>query len=304
MQLMRYNFFAHRHELEREIAKTLNVAHRNQAQRFNERYKAKEIFALGDLVWFLRPRTHATNKLLSWWIGPCPVLDRLGENSYLIEVKPGVKMTVHRQQLKICLHDKSVWQPPLHQFLLSTTDEQEVIGEVDQPAQASGGAAATSSSSSSSRVRRSAAEENPVADYFENRCSLGTIDHFEGFENLKVESKVSKDTDSQKIALGCDNIIEGEGTCLGCCEQPENRCGSVNIESAVARTAVDVERIQSVHPDSRPQSELIHHHHLPAQPLHLPSDRERLLSNLRLWVEKLVGSSTQEPSSDRSQGNQ
>ena len=171
---MQDNFFAPRHEVEKEFSHTLNVAHRIQSQQFNERCKAKEIFALGDLVWFLRPRTHATNKLFSWWIGPCPVLDRLGENSYLIEVKPGVKMSVHRQQLKVCLHDKDVWEPPFHQFLLSTSDEQEMIGEVEEPAQAGGGAAAATSSSCSlsSGVHQVAAEEKEIADDYENIDSL------------------------------------------------------------------------------------------------------------------------------------
>ena len=107
-------FFNRRKLVDEQISTALMAAHKNQAQRFNERLKAKDAFVVGDLVWFLRPRTHATNKLLSWWIGPCPVKDMVGENSYIIEVKPGVEMDVHRQHMKLCFHDPEVLHPPSH----------------------------------------------------------------------------------------------------------------------------------------------------------------------------------------------
>ena len=148
-------FFNRRKLVDEQISTALMAAHKNQAQRFNERLKAKDAFVVGDLVWFLRPRTHATNKLLSWWIGPCPVKDRVGENSYIIEVKPGVEMDVHRQHMKLCFHDPEVLHPPSHLFLLTERDEQELVEEAGVPSAHGPQAASSSSSSSSSGAQRS-----------------------------------------------------------------------------------------------------------------------------------------------------
>ena len=53
------------------------------------RWRTRRVeFQKGDLVWYHRPASTGGRKLRSQWIGPCTVLQRMGQSSYLIEVKP------------------------------------------------------------------------------------------------------------------------------------------------------------------------------------------------------------------------
>ena len=48
----------------------------------------------------------SADKLRSWWIGPCPIRGRVGEDSYLVEVKPGRTVPVHRSHIKEHMEDQ------------------------------------------------------------------------------------------------------------------------------------------------------------------------------------------------------
>ena len=119
-------FFKVRRQVDEQLASDLMSLHQTQMDRFNAMCRRKSNFKPGDLVWFLRPRTICGSKLSSWWLGPCPVLRRLGNNSYEIEVKPDSFITVHRGQLKAFVHDPSVASPALHQYTLTGEESSEL----------------------------------------------------------------------------------------------------------------------------------------------------------------------------------
>ena len=71
-----------------------------------------------------------TNKLLSWWIGPCPIVDRRGADSYVINDKPGHRREVHSSQLKPYVEDQHADAAfPLHYWRMT---EADVTDEVDE----------------------------------------------------------------------------------------------------------------------------------------------------------------------------
>ena len=85
---------------DQEVARLINDQHKKDFDTINDRLRNPAPLAVGDKVWVLRPRGLSADKLRSWWIGPCPVKGRVGENSYQIEVKPGRIIPVHRSQMK------------------------------------------------------------------------------------------------------------------------------------------------------------------------------------------------------------
>lgn len=85
---------------DKEVARLMNETHDTEFKNFNRRLKPPSSLAPGDKVWVLRPRGLSADKLRSWWVGPCPIKSRQGEHSYLVEVKPGRVIPVHRSQMK------------------------------------------------------------------------------------------------------------------------------------------------------------------------------------------------------------
>ena len=160
-------FFNRSQRVDREMAQLLNTSHENRTRIFNQKCREKSEFVPGDLVWFLRPPTHATDKLLSWWLGPCPVVERLGGSSYRIEVRPGFFMNTHRSQLKPCFYDKDVLVPALHQFRLTPEDERELV-----EGQAEEGSTAASSSSREIRLSGLQSENIPGKNPIDGKARL------------------------------------------------------------------------------------------------------------------------------------
>jgi hypothetical protein len=65
------------------------------------------------------------------WLGPCVVTERVGENSYLVEIHPGRIIPAHRVQLLPWREDEAIFPPtPLFTFRPETAslevDEWEV----------------------------------------------------------------------------------------------------------------------------------------------------------------------------------
>lgn len=123
-------FFRRRREIDQKLQVGLTKLHHDQTARFNLQCRRKSCFCAGDLVWVLRPRTIGTNKLKSWWLGPCPIRQRLGDLTYEVEIKPGAFICVHRAQMKAFVHDPGVACPASHQYLL-TQDEEDELGEAE-----------------------------------------------------------------------------------------------------------------------------------------------------------------------------
>ena len=124
------DFLARQKEVDQEVARIMNDRHEKIAAAINRHRSEPSEFALGDLVWYLRPPSHTADKALPRWVGPCPVLERAGQRSYIIEIRPGIKQPAHRSQIKPFL-----WRSPeglafpLHYFRLTPQEEVGREGE-------------------------------------------------------------------------------------------------------------------------------------------------------------------------------
>ena len=124
------DFLSRHKEVDEKVAKILNDRHEKVAAAINRHRNLPSVFALGDLVWYLRPPSHTADKALPRWVGPCPVMERTGQRSYIVEIRPGVRQPAHRSQLKPFL-----WRSPeglgfpLHYFRLTPQEEAGREGE-------------------------------------------------------------------------------------------------------------------------------------------------------------------------------
>ena len=120
----------HGRRIDSIVADKLNAVHQQRLQALNEARKEKPAFKVGDKVWLLRPRHVGTDKLASWWIGPCVVLARQGADSYVVEDKPGHERAAHSSQLKAFLKDGFADAPlPLHYFRQAEVDLTDEFNE-------------------------------------------------------------------------------------------------------------------------------------------------------------------------------
>ena len=88
-------FFQRIYEQDLKIAKVLNGLHDKETSRFNVQFKNFDDLEIMTPVWYRRPE-NTGDKLDGRWTGPCVVRGKEGEDSYLIEVEPGIikKLTV------------------------------------------------------------------------------------------------------------------------------------------------------------------------------------------------------------------
>ena len=93
-------FFFRIQQSQCRVSDVLNQIHKERAKRINAVARNPPVYKVGAIVWVLRPRSPFTPKLLSWWIGPCPLVGRVGERSYVVEIKRHTPMMVHAAQLK------------------------------------------------------------------------------------------------------------------------------------------------------------------------------------------------------------
>ena len=96
------DFFAEMKHIDEEVARFMSEAHEKWANRINAHRKAGTPPAVGDWVWYLRPREVGGNKLQSWWLGPYKVVERVGERSYQVRTPRGEVLDVHLDQIKPC----------------------------------------------------------------------------------------------------------------------------------------------------------------------------------------------------------
>ena len=124
------NFVRRQKEIDEKVAGIMNDLHEKVSARINAGRKDPPEFVVGDLVWFLRPPSLTANKALPRWVGPCPIIERQGRASYLIEIRPGAPQAVHRSQLKPFLWESPEGQNfPLHYFRLTPQEEAGHEGE-------------------------------------------------------------------------------------------------------------------------------------------------------------------------------
>ena len=80
-------------------------------------------------MWYLRPEKTG-DKLSSRWLGPAVVETWVGESSYVIGIKPGRSMSVHRRFLKEWLADPFSGTPlPLYYFQRTEQEDPTQPGE-------------------------------------------------------------------------------------------------------------------------------------------------------------------------------
>ena len=118
--------------IDKQVAEKMQKVHEQQMAKVNEARREKPVYQPGDRVWLLRPRPVGVDKLLSWWLGPCPVVSRQGADSYLIEDKPGHQRSAHSSQLKPFVEDQHADVPvPLNYFSI-TDRELDLTVELDE----------------------------------------------------------------------------------------------------------------------------------------------------------------------------
>ena len=124
------DFLQRQSEVGAMVRDILNDKHARVTQRLNAQKPELEEFQIGDFVWFRRPPSLTADKTLPRWVGPCPVVERSGQRSYVVEIKPGVLQNVARNQLKRFRNESPEGQNfPLHFFRLTP---QEEIGHEDE----------------------------------------------------------------------------------------------------------------------------------------------------------------------------
>ena len=117
-------------EIDEAVAKKLEEVHRRNMEQINANRQEKPEYKVGDTVWVLRPRHVGTDKLTSWWIGPCPIVAQNGKDSFVVEIKPGHERAVSTTQIKEFKEDEYSGTPtPLH---FTKPTEAELAVEIDE----------------------------------------------------------------------------------------------------------------------------------------------------------------------------
>ena len=117
------DFFQRMEKIDKEVAEKLNEIHRKQAERKNRSRKDSEPFPIGRVVWYRRPENTGT-KLDTRWVGPCVIMAREGEFSYIIKTNDNSKIKAHRTFLKEYWEDTYNENPKpmfFHQRTVQTT---------------------------------------------------------------------------------------------------------------------------------------------------------------------------------------
>ena len=88
-------------EMDVAVATKINDIHQNQKRQDTQRkHGGRPVFGIDDTVWVQKPSAMGMDKTGSRWIGPCKVLQRLGEHVYRVQVAPKRHRDVHVVNLK------------------------------------------------------------------------------------------------------------------------------------------------------------------------------------------------------------
>ena len=99
------SFFQEQAEMDRKVARVLNDLHQERAEKVNAWRRNPGALVPDQKVWWLRPRGRPGEKLETYWVGPCRVIRRVGEHSYVVETRPGHQIDAHRCQLMAHVED-------------------------------------------------------------------------------------------------------------------------------------------------------------------------------------------------------
>ena len=124
-------FFSRVQETDTSIASTLKEIHQAKQSQINANRNKRPSYTPGALVWILRPRSSPqTVKLDTWWMGPAKVLERLGDQSYRVQIKANMTLEVHASHMKPYLEDLFA-DPPveLYHFQSTHTPQEVQVGD-------------------------------------------------------------------------------------------------------------------------------------------------------------------------------
>ena len=93
------DFFKRMKEVDLLVAKTLNELHQKSADQKNAKRKQQKPLLLNTIVWYKRQEGTAT-KMDTRWVGPCEVIKREGEDSYVVRTGQNTQIKAHRTDLK------------------------------------------------------------------------------------------------------------------------------------------------------------------------------------------------------------
>jgi hypothetical protein len=124
------DFLERMEDLRKSAARQLEVMHQRDADLMAQWRTRRVEFKAGDRVWYHRPAPVGGRKLRSNWIGPCTVLRRESQSSYLIEVKPDVSFAAHTDDLKEYIEpEEGAAGLPLNYYRLTETPEEALPDE-------------------------------------------------------------------------------------------------------------------------------------------------------------------------------
>ncbi len=72
----------------REATQKLNTLHQKRMEQINRDRNVPPEIKVGDVVWYHHEVRAGTRKLEEYWKGPCKVLAREEEHSYVVELTP------------------------------------------------------------------------------------------------------------------------------------------------------------------------------------------------------------------------
>lgn len=123
-------FFERQENTERKVAEILREMHDKRAKTVNQNRSELSVLEVGAKVWWLRPRGQTGDKLESYWVGPCKILERKSAHTYTIETREGHSVDTHRCQLKEHAEDIHNHQPlALFHFKQAVSDVEVAMDE-------------------------------------------------------------------------------------------------------------------------------------------------------------------------------
>ena len=99
------------------VGKRLNDIQDKRAKATNAKRREHPPLKVGSKVWYRPEPQPGRDKLEPRWKGPGLVLRRVGNHSYVIQLKPGAEQEAHRSQLRPHIDDEFADEPyPLYYF--------------------------------------------------------------------------------------------------------------------------------------------------------------------------------------------
>ena len=105
-------FFERMKDTDEYVAKLLNSLHKAQADSVNKKRRELKAIPIGTLVWYRRP-PGTGGKLDGRWLGPCEVLGREGEHSYVLRTDQNKRVKAHRTYIKEYWDDTQAIPKPM-----------------------------------------------------------------------------------------------------------------------------------------------------------------------------------------------